>query len=67
MKPLAQALDVFLVQFSLAAQNLGNDAARSEHIRQIRLLQPMLLHQESQNLHRLYMRQRISLRFEILD
>jgi hypothetical protein len=47
MKALAEPLDVFLVQFSLAAQHLRNNAARPEYIHQILLLELVLVHQES--------------------
>ena len=67
MKPLAQTLDVLLVQFSFAAQHLGNDAARSKHVHQIFLLQPVLVHQESQNVYRLCARQFVALGFEVFD
>jgi hypothetical protein len=33
VEPMTQTLDMFSIQFALAAQNLRNDAARAEHVR----------------------------------
>lgn len=67
MKPLAQTLDVLPVQFPLAAQHLGNDAARSKHIHQILLPQSVLVHQKSQNFYRLCARQFVAFGLEVFD
>src|ERR1700733_1568012 len=67
MKPLAKTLNVLPVQFPFAAQHFGNDAARSKHVRQILLLQSVLVHQESQNVYRFCARQFVALGFEVFD
>jgi hypothetical protein len=47
MKALAEPREVIPVQLPLAAQHLCNNAARSEYIHQILLLELVLFHEES--------------------
>jgi hypothetical protein len=67
VKSATKTLDVFLVQFPLAAENLRDHARGSEYLHQVLLFKLVLLHQKAQNLQGLRARQTIPRFLEVLD
>ena len=66
VEALTEALDVIFVQLPPAAQDFRDNAGRSEDIRQVFLLKPVLVHQEAQGFQRTCAGERVTLFFEIL-
>jgi hypothetical protein len=62
-----KAFDLVFVWFSLAVENLRDDARGSKFIHQMFLFQIVLLHEKAENIQRLGPRQTIPLFFEVLD
>ncbi len=67
MESAAETLDVFLIQFSLAAENFRDDARGSEYLYQILLLKLVLVHQKAQGFQGLRARQTIPRFLEVFD
>src|SRR6202041_2831487 len=67
VKSAAETLDVFLIQFSLAAEDFGDDARGPEYFQQVFLFEIMLVHQEAQGLQGLGVGQAITRFLEVLD
>src|SRR5260370_1362784 len=63
----AEAFDVVLVEFALAAQDLGDDAGRAENIGQVLLQEAVLVHEELEDFERLGAGKLVVAVFEILD
>jgi len=57
---------VVFVEFTFAAQDLGDDARRDEDVREIHLKQALLVQEELEDLERLGRRERIAAGLEIL-
>ena len=52
MEAAAEALDVVLVEFALAAENLGDDAGSAEDIGEVLLQEAVLVHEELEDFKR---------------
>ena len=67
VKTTAEAPDMILVKFALAAQDFGNDTRRAEDIREILLEKTVLLDKKLEHFERLGARELIVAGFEVLD
>ncbi len=53
MEAAAEAFDVVLVKFALAAQDFGDDAGSAENIGEVFLEEALLVHEELEDFERL--------------
>jgi hypothetical protein len=67
MEAAAEAFDVVLVEFALAAENFGDDAGRAEDIGEVLLQEAVLVHEEVEDFERFGGGKLVMAVFEILD
>jgi len=63
----AEAFDVVLVEFALAAQNFGDDAGSAEDIGEVFLQEAVLVHEELEDFERLGAGKLVVAVLEVLD